>query len=331
MGEVHSHLGQFALSPGILSSQAGLREIAQIAEQAGAGEIFFNSFDEIASDSLRKAAFGLLPPAPMRDRTSGIYFRPRFLQNHFSASHWLKRAGLRRLQRRQFFNRLLLLDDRLIPNARTHFPAGRFTFLPDPYPANFEGDRLAARRNLELEMSRRVFLFYGGPYRRKGMHLAAEAFQQLGAASPALLLYAGQPPEDSNLLMQLRNLEERGAARLLLRRVSDSEERLLFAAADFVLLPYVGHFGSSGVLSRAAGASRPVIASDEELVGHLARQYELGLLFPTGNSAALKQAIATALSSDARTVAKWEENARRFAASCSREAFRTALLESFKA
>ena len=330
LGEMNGQLKQFSLATKTLRSASGLRTVVEIAAQAAADEIFFNSFDEIASQSLRKAVFGILPPSSMRRKTGGIYFRPRFLQKGFALSGWLKRLGFRRLARQNFFNRLLLLDENLAAAARTDFPTVPLTFLPDPYPAEFRIDRSIARAELRLEPSRQIFLFYGGPYRRKGMHLAAEAFVRLALDSHALLLYAGQPPEDANLLAQLRGLEQRGVARLLLHRVSDSQEKLLFASADFVLLPYLGHFGSSGVLSRAVGAHKPVIASDEQLVGQRVRQHDLGLLFPTGNSEALKNAIIEAATIGAEVLTRWQANAAKYSSSCSREAFRAALLASFQ-
>ena len=80
------------------------------------------------------------------------------------------------------------------------------------------------------------------------------------------------------------------------RYVSAEEEQQLFAACDAVLLPYIRHQGASGVLSRAAGAGKPVIASDEYLIGHLVRQYGMGLLFESGNVLEFQNAIVQAAS-----------------------------------
>src|SRR6266850_607450 len=331
LADLHPKLNQYPLSTTNLRSSSGPRTVVEIAAQARAGQVFFNSFDEIGSRSLRKAAFGLFPPNAVKGKLGGIYFRPRFLQHSgFSIQNWLKRVGFARLIKRNFFNRILLLDEDLSLTGQGVCPAAPLTFLPDPYPANFRVDSASSRSALGLESSRAVFLFYGGPYRRKGMHLTAEAFQQLDPARP-LLLYGGQPPEDENLLSRLRELERRGMARLFLNRVSDQEEKLLFASADFVLLPYIGHFGSSGVLSRAVGAHKPVIASDEGLVGKRVRQHDLGLLFPTGDLEGLKRAIAQGAAMNEKALDPWRSNAARYSATCSREAFRAALLESFKA
>ncbi len=115
---------------------------------------------------------------------------------------------------------------------------------------------------------------------------------------------------------------------LINRYVSDDEEKLCFAASEVVLLPYLNHFGTSGVLSRAMSARKPVIVSDEQLLGKLTRERGLGLLFPSGDAQALganmKQAIA--FSSEEKT--KLREAARKYALRYSREAFRETLVKS---
>jgi hypothetical protein len=92
------------------------------------------------------------------------------------------------------------------------------------------------------------------------------------------------------------------------------------------LLPYLGHHGTSGVLSCAAGAGRPVIASDEHFIGQVVRQYAMGPLFESGNVLELKKAIERAASAGADELSKWQNGARAYAKTCSRDAFRSALV-----
>jgi glycosyltransferase involved in cell wall biosynthesis len=103
----------------------------------------------------------------------------------------------------------------------------------------------------------------------------------------------------------------------------------LFAACDVVLLPYIKHFGNSAVLSRAAGAGKMVIASNEELVGRLVREHRLGLLFPSGDSTALRQAITSAAEATLDEQRQWKAQALSFADKSSRAEFRRILLEAF--
>jgi glycosyltransferase involved in cell wall biosynthesis len=103
---------------------------------------------------------------------------------------------------------------------------------------------------------------------------------------------------------------------------------MCFAASDAVLLPYLNHFGTSGVLSRAMAAAKPVIVSDEQLLGRLTREHRLGFVFPPGNIPALRDCIQRVTQLSATERAQFTEAARHFASVYSRAAFRTALLRS---
>jgi glycosyltransferase involved in cell wall biosynthesis len=124
----------------------------------------------------------------------------------------------------------------------------------------------------------------------------------------------------------MKQLEAHGRARLINRYVSMAEEKLSFAACDMVLLPYVGHFGISAVLSQAMASNKPVIASDEQLLGRLVREHQPGLLFRSGDARALRQAIQTGLTASAEDWSRWRTAARIYATQHSRAAFRNALL-----
>jgi glycosyltransferase involved in cell wall biosynthesis len=184
---------------------------------------------------------------------------------------------------------------------------------------------------LGVPPGRPVFLFYGGAYRRKGLHLAVKAMLQLPETCPAFLLCAGKQPKDSEIARDLEKLAAQGRGIFINRYVSNEEEKMVFAACDFVLLPYINHFGSSGVLARAAGAGKPAIASNEQLVGRLVRKYNLGPLFPSGNVPALQQAILQAVAASPAELARWQAGAQSFAKQCSHAAFQTALIASIDA
>jgi glycosyltransferase involved in cell wall biosynthesis len=153
--------------------------------------------------------------------------------------------------------------------------------------------------------------------------------RQLPPASRAFLLCVGRQPADGAMARQLARLAGSQRACQINRFVSTAEEELSFAACDAVLLPYRGHFGSSGVLSLAAAAAKPVIASDEELIGRRVREHRLGLLFPSGNAATLRRCIGQMADLPEEQLAQWSQAAKKYARLCSREAFRCALLRSF--
>lgn len=261
----------------------------------------------------------------------GIYHRPRF----FSAPGWapgprLKRLGWGRLVRNDWFRQLLFVDEFLATNLRADYPNAPIYFLPDVCPAGYDGDGRAARRKLQVPIGRHVLLFYGTGAARKGLHLAVSAMLQLPADSPAFLLCAGQQDPAGETARGLEELVRQNRACLINRYVSEEEEKDCFAASDAVLLPYLNHFGTSGVLSRAMAAGKPVVVSDEQLLGRLTRENSLGLVFPSGNVSALTDAIRQITTLDPAALSQFAAAARGHAQRHSRAAFRTALLQSLR-
>jgi len=306
-----------------------LARIATSQSQAHADFVFLPSLDEIASRCFRRAALGLYPNEVLKGRLGGVYFRPRMLSAARSPNQLIKRAGFARMLRGRWFRQVLLCDEHLCAKQQARHPNAPFFFLPDPYPDNFAIDQMKARRALGLPDHRTIFLFYGGPYRRKGLPLAVEAAQALPDDSSALLLCVGEQTQDNRLARSLNSLSKRGLAQCVNRRVTDEEEKLFFSACDFVLLPYLHHYGSSAVLARAAGAGRIPIASDEELIGRRVRDHGLGLLFATGSVSALRKCLAHALRLPAQEKAAFGPALARFARTCTRQKFREAVLCSF--
>jgi len=336
--KVREQLGEFLPKVELLSAYdaSGRRHgdrkagsVAHCLRQSGADGVFLCAFDEIASACWRRAAFGVLPPAELRGRMGGIYHRARFLAAPWwSPNRWLKQLGFRRLLRGGWLRQLVFLDEYLTRDLQAAYPGAPFFFLPTPCLSGFGGDGLAARRQLNVPEGRRVFLFYGGGYRRKGLHLAVRAMSGLPAESPAYLLCAGQQNPTGETAREIEALVRQNQARLINRYVSADEERACFAASDVVLLPYINHFGTSAVLSQAMAAGRPVIASDEQLLGRLTREQGLGLLFPSGNATALRDCIRHAAGFSPDEAARFSAAARCYAVRCSRDAYREALLKS---
>jgi glycosyltransferase involved in cell wall biosynthesis len=301
--------------------------VAYCLEQSGAENVFLCTLDEIASSCWRRAAFGFMPPAILRGRMGGIYHRPRFMATpRWSPNRLLKETGFRQLLRQGWLRQIVFLDEFLARDCQAEYPGNPIFFLPDPCLDMSAGAVADARRQLDVPPDRRVFLCYGTGARRKGLHLAVEAFLKLPAGSPAFLLCVGRQNFDRQTEAGMKQLEAQGRARLINRYVSMAEEKFSFAACDMVLLPYVGHFGISAVLSQAMAANKPVIASDEQLLGRLVREHQPGLLFRSGDATALRQAIQNGLTASAEDWSRWQTAARKYAAQHSRAAFRNALL-----
>lgn len=296
-------------------------------KESGAAVAFLANFNDLASSALRRAALGWMPPVTLRGRLGGIYFRPWFLKaSALSPNTALKKIGFRRLVQNNWLNPLLMIDPLLCGIAQKTFPGASIYLLADPYPDHFSADRAVSRRQFNLPEDRFVFLFYGGGYKRKGLHLVAEAMLKMTAPNRAFLLCAGLQPENEPLAHDLEALCSGGRAEIVNRYVSAEEEKQLFAACDMVLLPYIRHLDGSGVLSRAAGASKPALASDEYLIGHVVQQYDMGLLFKSGSAPELRNAMLRAASASSAELARWRAGAQAYAKNCSRDAFRSTLV-----
>ena len=303
--------------------------VAHCLRESGAANVFLCAFDEIASHSWRRATFGILPPDELRGRVGGIYHRPRFLcAPNWSLDRCLKQPGFRRLISQGWLRQLLFVDEFLAQHLKNQFSGTPIFFLPDPCPAGYDGDVCAARQALALPENKKIFLFYGGGYRRKGLHLAVRALLDLPANSAAFLLCAGQLNPTGETAGGLEQLVRQDRACLINRYVSVAEEKDCFAASDVVLLPYLNHFGTSGVLSRAMAAGKPVIVSDEQLLGRLTREQGLGLLFPSGDVKMLREKIQQAAAFSPELTSGYSAAASTYAGRYSRAAYRRALLES---
>ena len=319
---------------GAYRSGSKTKTLVACLRECGADHVLFTNFDEVASNWLRLAAFGIYPPEILRGKLSGVYFRPRFFENSFwPLGNLIKMIGFRRLCRGKWFQNFYFLDEYLVSRAKSCQWArygSSFHFLPDAWSGDFSKDKEIARKALGIPADKFVFLNYGIGTRRKGLHLVIKALRKGTMPKRAFLLCAGSIADDRELLEGTNDLVKKGIAKVLNRYVSDAEEELCFAACDVVLLPYVKHFGSSGVLSMSSAAGKMVIASDEGLLGRRVRSGDLGLLFRSKNSKSLIDVMHKALSLSNTDLIRYRESALRHADTCSREAFRSVFLKSFR-
>lgn len=308
------------------------KTIAKCLEESGAGEVFLPNLDEISSNCFRLASVGILPPKILKGRLAGVYHRPRFLLFPSGGlGNRIKNAGFRRLASRHWFNKIYLVDEYLAETVNVRHPEAGFHFIPDPAEQkDFSISKETARAKLEIPPGKFVFLNYGVGARRKGLHLAVRAMLGESPESRLFLLCAGHLVKDREVFAGLEQLKKRGMAKVIDRYVSDEEEKLCLCATDAVLLPYIGHIGSSGVLSRAAAAGKMVIASDEFLIGRRVREHGLGFLFPTENTEELRKRMVQAASLSASEAERCHASLLRYARLCSREAFRKALLAPYE-
>jgi len=300
-----------------------IKSMAECKEISQARHVFVNELDDVASSVLRRAALGIYPPPSLKGYLNGIYFRPRFLSEPaWPPGNMIKSSGFHKLCNQGWFKRIYLVDECLISSQTNHNHL--FHFLPDVWSGDYVRSLPEARKVLDIPLDKFVFLQYGVGNRRKGLHLVISAMTKMMPDSGCFLLCAGQI--EDHLAKKIVLLEKKGVAKLMNRYVSDEEERLAFGAADVVLLPYVDHYGSSGVLSRAAAAGKMVIASDAGLLAKRVREHGLGFLFKMNNARALQNSMVKAVLLNNESRSEIQRNALRYASTCSREEFRQSLV-----
>jgi len=293
-----------------------------------ADEIFFNSLDEVASSMFRRAVIGIFPPKSLFKKVSGIYVRPRPPDpSQNGIGNWIKRVGFRKLYNKGFFRSLFLQDEFLVPIVEAQYPNLSVAFLPERHTPLPTLSTEEARAKLGFNTERIVLLSYGIGSRRKGLHLVLEALEHF-PEHPFFLLVAGVQ-EDKATVGRLKQLQAAGKALVLDRYVSSEEEAALFAATDIVLLPYVRHYGSSNVLTKAAFAGKPVLASDFHLIGKRVQTHGLGWVFKHEDVIDLHKRMQ-ALAGDSKDAIKpFRQALNDYAKRCDRTAFSKAIQALF--
>lgn len=165
--------------------------------------------------------------------------------------------------------------------------------LPDPWHCGeLMSERGIARARLGIPSDREVFLHFGSSDTRKGIEDVIEVWRHHRLPSNALLIRAGRTR--NHLSAQLLELVEAGRAIHIDRYLSDEELDDCLCATDWVLLPYRDHHGSSGALAGAAAARRPVICSDEGIVGQRVKRGLMGLTYESKSVEGLLSVICRA-------------------------------------
>lgn len=257
------------------------KEICRIFRGSNADKILFNNFDTIASKLFRLAALGYIPPRELWGKVAIIYHRPRPLdagQRGFSV-YW-KRLGINKLIKSRFFSQIFLLDPLIVKQVFEKFSGMvDVNCIPDPWVA----DDSPAKMPPEFDFGdgNCKLLQYGVGDKRKGTELLLRALAGIENNLDVTLIIAGKQ-KDPVVREMVNNSRHRVV--LIDRFISNAEEKFLFEACDVVAIPYLSHYGSSNILSKAAQYQKPVLASDFHLIGRLVMENNLGVVFQNQNS-----------------------------------------------
>ena len=275
---------------------------------------------------------------------SSIYFRPtfhyaRFASNELDWKHrmqaWRERFQLFWGAEHPMAHTLFCLDPFAVDQINRFLNQSRAVYLPDPVPLEKAAieDVVALRHHLQIDLSRTVFLLFGAIDERKGIYKILEALSLLSDYSlkKVCLLIIGKL-DDANepiVCSRIRGLESSRPLQIILRNtfVSEAEVPRYFQLSDIVLAAYQKHVGMSGILVRAAAATKPVICSDYGLMGELTRQYQLGLLVNSKSPQAIAKAIEKGIDCSSEKLCNVEKM-QMFAAMNSTENFAETIFQT---
>lgn len=319
-----------ALAFETLPDISGLDELTaadKLLKQTGANEVFWTSLDNFTSALLRRAALGGKPPIGLRGKISGVYHRPRPLDpSQDSFNNTLKRRGFSKLHSGRWWGRIALLDPLVAQSVPKDFPGLRAGLVPDPADFPALPDRAQARATLGVPEGKIALLHFGVFAERKGLGLLLDALEACPAREKFFLLRAGKVPEPAPAeLKRVHALAEAGQAVSLDEFVDSETEAHLYAAADVVTLPYHAHYGSANLLSAAAAATRPVLASDHHLCGRLVLENHLGWTFKDGDTDDLAKALERIARKQTEARDAFAPKLRAYAATCDHAAFGRAI------
>lgn len=194
--------------------------------------------------------------------------------------------------------RTLLTIDPTLPewsarSASKHSAA--IAYVADPFPDEHAENPVLARQRLGLDPEQRYLLVYGAITERKGIYELVHALTRLEHA-PTLIV-AGEQDAGTRHFMRNHVRSLNPAPLVLDAFISNDMERDLFSACDAVWLGYKGHYGMSGVLVQAYRFGKPVIATEDGLIGWFSRRCELGPILSDLSSASIGRAITETMTS----------------------------------
>ena len=226
------------------------------------------------SVKFHRAKLGLGPPS-RSDLLYGAFFKSL-----------LRIAGLRKL---------LVIDEPFYLNrhkfgiCKDHLLA----LLHDVGEVKIKVEKSAARSEVGVSDSEFMILVYGSISDRKGVSLLLRALSLIDDVKFCVVL-AGKTSENMRPFVEKLNADFRFNIRVVKRCFfhGDIDEGLVFSAADFVWLGYVGgSYGSSGVLYQAASTGIPVIATTKGVIGWQNKRYQLGVPIDVSDVSAVASEI----------------------------------------
>jgi len=205
---------------------------------------------------------------------------------------------------------LMLID----PRAWVRQHDQKVLLCPDPVPPVVDIGQSAARSQLGIPTNGRLIVSVGNQDSRKGTDLLLSAFAESNLQPTDRLLVIGKIDGETKSICSEFASRENLVDRLIVRDeyVSDQTFQLAILASNVVAAPYRKTEGPSGVVSRAIGWNRPIVATNTGWLKWVCDQLEVGVSVNVHQTALFASAIQQAL--DASAEYKMTTAAKSFAA-----------------
>ncbi len=258
--------------------------------------VFVNSIDHF------EKALSIFGDPFQSVKFSGIYVNPKF---------HMKEIGFGKVGRFNLLSKFLFLRVLKIKNLKNIFTNDAFfiknikknydkyskklNFLYEPREFVKAPSRLSAKKILKISINSTNILVYGSCKKSKGIENLLKIFNDVSFSRKLCVTIAGsQDPFIKNLLMSSF------CQKLILNKKlfifsgfqDDYAESLLFNSADLVWIGYEENFPFlSGVLYQAAIKKKPILATNNGIIGWMCNKYKLGYAFNPSDTKLLKSYI----------------------------------------
>jgi glycosyltransferase involved in cell wall biosynthesis len=192
---------------------------------------------------------------------------------------------------------VLFLEESMRIHAERARCAGwrKVRYVPDIGYLNLREDDPDPRGQLGLPEGQFVLLAYGHLTGRKAVDVLVAALSDPACPPRTGLLLVGAQDDATKAVLagpEAGHLRESGRLHERAGFASEDLEQKAFRACDAVWLGYRGWYGMSGVLVQAAAAGKPLIATDEGVVGWMVARHRIGEAIPAGDPARVVEALA---------------------------------------
>ena len=243
--------------------------------------------------ALPREAFAGIPWMAITMRTMFHYSEMGVIapRRRFSA---FRRWRFYRILKQKSMESLLTIDPTLAAFAEMQSDSfmRKIEYLPDPSTSHPElPTKIEARSQLKVPSDVSLIVLFGEISARKGVDSLLEAAADPTCSPRVHVMLAGRCKNRAQLLENaaFQRLNADGRLHIIDGYVRGTEERQVLSAADCMWIGHTEFYGTSGVMVLAARHGVPVLATEEGLIGYLAKKYAIGVIIqPRNRSSVVK-------------------------------------------